>query len=70
MIINGEIRGKHEWESYCVATLEFRTNGPQGGDSGGFLEVTITNHASTQIEVIVDGKKIELAQNGNFEVFR
>jgi hypothetical protein len=64
MIINNEIRGKHDWQSACAATLEFRTNGPQGGDRGwgGFLEVTVTNHGSTQIEVIVDGKKNELAQ--------
>jgi hypothetical protein len=24
-----ELRGKLDWESFCNATLEFRTNGPQ-----------------------------------------
>jgi hypothetical protein len=64
MIINSEIRGTHDWQGLCVATLEFRTNGPQGGDRGcgGFLEVTVKKEVSTQMEVIVDGKKIELAE--------
>ena len=62
MAIKGEINGTQTWDSACISTVEFRTNGPQGGDSGhgGFLEVTFTNLASTQMEAIVNGKKFEV----------
>jgi hypothetical protein len=29
--IKGEISGQYNWDGYCVGTLEFRTNGLQGG---------------------------------------
>jgi hypothetical protein len=32
MTIKGDIRGQYKWNGFCVGTLEFRTNGLQGGD--------------------------------------
>ena len=42
--IEGQIAGRREWDGYCVGSVEFCTNGPQGGDAGwgGFLRVTFT----------------------------
>jgi hypothetical protein len=54
--IKGQISGRHDWDGFCVGSVEFCTNGPQGGGAGygGFLQVTFTNSASTCIEVAVD----------------
>jgi hypothetical protein len=55
--IKGEISGRHNWDDgLCGGSVEFCTNGPQGGDAGhgGFLRVTFHNSASTCIEVAVD----------------
>ena len=58
MTIKGEISGQYKWNGYCVGTLEFRTNGLQGGDTGhgGFLTITFKNEASTDLAVSVDGQ--------------
>jgi hypothetical protein len=57
MTIKGEINGRYKWDGLCVGTLEFSTNGPQGGDAGhgGFLTIIIRNEASTDLAVSVDG---------------
>jgi hypothetical protein len=54
--IEGQISGRREWDGACIGSVEFCTNGPQGGDAGygGFLRVTFRNMASTFIEVGVD----------------
>ena len=64
MTIKGEIGGSHQWERECCGSVEFRTNGPQGGDTGhgGYLEVKFKNFASTDLEVIVDGKKFPIRE--------
>jgi hypothetical protein len=55
--IGGEIAGHFDWDGLCAGSLQFCTNGPQGGDAGygGFLRVTFINSASTCVEVAVDG---------------
>jgi len=52
MGIKGEISGRYQWATACCGAVEFRTNGPQGGDSGygGFLEVKFINYASTDMK--------------------
>lgn len=56
-----EITGTHEFNGACIGAVNFRTNGPQGGDGGhgGFLEITLTNRASVSMDVTVDGQKFE-----------
>jgi hypothetical protein len=74
--IKGEISGRHNWDGLCVGSVEFCTNGPQGGDAGhgGFLRITFTNSASTCIEVAVDHAKpkaadtIEITFRGDAEI--
>jgi hypothetical protein len=59
-----EFVGRYEWNSLCVGTLEFRTNGHQGGDAGhgSFLTIDIQNHASTCLEVSTEGEEPKLVQ--------
>ena len=65
MNIEGQIAGRREWDGYCVGSVEFSTNGPQGGDAGwgGFLRIRFTNAASTCMEVAVDGAKSTAADS-------
>ena len=56
----GEYSGKYEYWNACVGSVEFKTNGPQGGDAGhgGFLEITFdTSGCSTALEASVDGER-------------
>jgi hypothetical protein len=61
--LGGQISGRREWDGACIGSVEFCTNGPQGGDAGygGFLRVTFRNMASTCIEVGVDDETSESA---------
>ena len=61
--IEGQISGRRDWEGFCDGSVEFCTNGPQGGGAGygGFLRVTFSNIASTCIEVKVDDETPEPA---------
>jgi hypothetical protein len=65
MSIKGEVCGRRDWNDVCIGSVEFSTNGPQGGDAGhgGFLRVTFTNSASTCIEISVDHAKPETADS-------
>jgi hypothetical protein len=58
----GEYCGKLEYSDACVGSVEFRTNGPQGGAAshGGFLEIKFdTDRCSTALEASVDGKHFD-----------
>jgi hypothetical protein len=61
--LEGQISGRGDWDGFCIGSVEFCTNGPQGGDAGhgGFLRVTFRNMGSTCIEVGVDGETSEPA---------
>jgi hypothetical protein len=63
--INGEITGRFDWDGYCIGSLQFSTNGPQGGGAGygGYFQITFTNSASTCMEVAVDGVEPKLANS-------
>jgi hypothetical protein len=63
MAIKGEISGAHEYNDACEGSVQFRTNGAQGGDAGhgGFLEVTFQSHASVAMNVTVDGVRTKNA---------
>jgi hypothetical protein len=65
MTFKGEITGRHEYEGHCVTAIEFRTNGPQGGgaSSGGFLEITFENLASTCLEAAVNREELQEADS-------
>lgn len=54
-----KVTGKHEHEGACVASMEFYTNGLQGGNAreGGVFELKIENMASGNFEIEVDGKR-------------
>jgi len=59
MWIKDEIGDRYEYESACCGSVQFRTNGPQGGDSGhgGYLEITFdTENCSTSLEANVNGQ--------------
>lgn len=60
MTFKGEIKGRHEYVGHCVTAIEFRTNGAQGGgaNSGGFLEVTFENLASTCLEAAANREEL------------
>jgi hypothetical protein len=62
MSLKGQIVGSRKWLSHCVGSVEFSTNGPQGGAAGhgGFLRVTFQNNASTCIDVAVDHAVLKL----------
>jgi hypothetical protein len=69
MWIKGEVGGKYEYESACVGHVEFRTNGPQGGDAGhgGFLEISFdTSRCSTALDANVDGSKFDNVERLTF----
>ncbi|MDQ0315073.1 hypothetical protein [Amorphus orientalis] len=55
-----EHRDRFEYCYACLGSVEFRTNGPQGGDGGhgGYLEITFdTENGSTALEVEVNGRE-------------
>jgi hypothetical protein len=61
--IAGQISGRRAWDSACIGSVEFCTNGPQGGDAGygGFLRVTFRNIASTCMDVSVNDQAAQAA---------
>jgi len=65
MAVQGEINNRYVYEGLCTVAVEFRTNGPQGGDAGhgGFLEIKFENRASTCLEVAVDGQALHQANS-------
>ena len=61
--IDGQISGRRDWDSACIGSVEFCTNGPQGGDAGygGFVRITFRNRASTCMEVSVNDQAAQAA---------
>ncbi|HYU45520.1 MAG TPA: hypothetical protein VEK84_05000 [Terriglobales bacterium] len=62
--VEGPISGRRDWDDgFCAGSIEFSTNGPQGGDAGhgGFLRVTFRNIVATCIEVAVNDETAEPA---------
>jgi hypothetical protein len=52
-----KLSGQHDWNTACMGSLRYETNGPQGGDAGhgGYLKVEWSTYASTELEVSIDG---------------
>ncbi len=75
--LEGQISGRRDWEGFCDGSVEFCTNGPQGGGAGygGFLRVAFSNFASTCIEVGVDhatpkaADAVAITFRGDAEIF-
>jgi hypothetical protein len=74
--IEGQFSGRRNWDGFCIGSVEFCTNGPQGGSEGhgGFLRVAFRNIASTSMEVEVDdatperADKIAITFRGDAEI--
>jgi hypothetical protein len=56
MRINGEVSDSHECVDCCICTVEFKTNGFQGGDRGhgGFLAIAFKDQGGTSMEATTD----------------